>query len=120
MNEEIETIFKDFTVNGIEVPVVFLEYLGHNNTYITYMETDKDNSYSADNDLLGYIIYYDFDIYSKSNYFNLIEEVKKLMKRNNWSWQPSRDSQDIYEKNTGFYHKTLCFAKEIQINNEEE
>lgn len=119
MNEEIETIFNNFIVNEKEIPVVFLEYFGHENTYVTYRETDKDNSYSGDNEILGVVDYYDFDIYSKTNYTQVIEKIKELMKNNGWTWQPSRDSQDIYEKDTGFYHKTLCFAKELQFNEEE-
>ena len=117
MNEEIENIFTNFVVDNRTIPVSFLNYEGNENTYITYMETDKDNSYSGDNDLLGYIVYYDFDIFSKNNYFKIIEKVKEKLKENGWTWQPSRDSQDLFEKDTNFYHKTLCFAKEIQINN---
>lgn len=120
MNEEIETIFANFTVNNIQIPVSFLDYDGNQNTYIVYMETDKDSSYSGDNEILGFITYYDFDIYSKGNYLDVVEEVKKLMKNNGWTWQPSRDSQDLFEPDTNFYHKTLCFGKEIQIIEEEE
>ena len=117
MNEEIETIFANFKVNNKSIPVNFLNYDGDENTYIVYMETDKDNSYSGDNEILGYIVYFDFDIYSKGNYLDIVEAVKTLLKNNGWTWQPSRDSQDIYETDTEFYHKTLCFAKQVQINN---
>ena len=34
------------------------------------------------------------------------------MKNNGFTWQPSRDSRDFYEDDTGYYHKTLCFAIE--------
>ena len=81
------------------------------------METDKDNSYSGDNEILGFVDYYDFDIYSKGNYLEVVREVKRLLKENGWTWQPSRDSEDMNETDTGFYHKTLCFAKQVQINN---
>jgi hypothetical protein len=117
MNEEIETIFANFKVNNINIPVNFLDYNGNKNTYIVYMETDKDNSYSGDNEILGFVDYYDFDIYSKGNYLEVVREVKRLLKENGWTWQPSRDSEDMYETDTGFYHKTLCFAKQVQINN---
>lgn len=115
MNSEIQEIFKDFTVNGKSIPVSFLVYKGQQSTYITYMETDKDNSYSADNELQGYVSYYDFDIYSKSNYIAIAEAVRKKMMQNGWMWEVSRDSSDMYEPDTGYYHKTLCFAKEREV-----
>ena len=114
MNELIQSIFTDFYVDGVSIPVKFLRYNGKQTTYITYMETDLDNSYSGDNEILGYVSYYDFDIYSKGNYFNIVEEVKKVMKDNGFMWQPNRTSQDMYEDDTGYFHKTLCFAIERQ------
>ena len=107
MNELIETIF-----SGFHVPVSFMRYEGKQTTYITYQQTDKDNSLSGDDEILNYIDYYDFDIYSKGNYLSIVEEVKNLMKQNGFMWQPSRDSGDMYEDDTGYYHKTLCFAIE--------
>lgn len=114
MHELIKTIFTDFYVDGISIPVEFLRYDGKLTTYVTYMETDINNSYAGDNEILGYVSYYDFDIYSKGNYFNIVEEIKKIMKDNGFIWQPSRTSQDMYEADTGYFHKTLCFAIERQ------
>lgn len=110
MNELIETLFKDFTVDGVKIPVSFLFYEGHGEPYITYMQTDADSSYSGDDELLGYADYYDFDIYSKGDYTNIVKSVKALLKANEFVWQPSRSSADMYETDTGYYHKTLCFA----------
>lgn len=110
MNELIETLFKDFTVDDVSVPVSFLFYEGHGEPYITYMQTDADSSYSGDDELLGYADYYDFDIYSKGDYTNIVKSVKALLKANDFVWQPSRSSADMYETDTGYYHKTLCFA----------
>lgn len=114
MNELIQSIFTDFEVDGVSIPVKFLDYKGKETTYITYMETDINNSYSGDNEILGYVSYYDFDIYTKGNYFNIVKKIKKIMKDNGFIWQPSRTSQDMYEADTGFFHKTLCFAIERQ------
>ncbi len=112
MNELIEQIFNNFQVNGVAIPVSFLRYGGKSTTYITYMEWDKSNSFSGDDKILGYVSYYDFDIYSKGNYLGIVEAVKEIMKENGFTWQPSRDSQDMFEDDTGYYHKTLCFAIE--------
>lgn len=110
LNELIHTLFEQFSVDGQDIPVCFMRYKGHGEPYVTYMELDCDNSMSADDDLVGYVAYYDFDIYSKGNYFPIIESVKELLKNNGFVWQPSRSSPDMYEDETGYYHKTLCFA----------
>ena len=110
MNELIKRIFDNFEVDGKIIPVKFLYYQGHGEPYITYMNTDADNSYSGDDELLGYIEYYDFNIYSKGNFINIIEAVKEKLKANGFMFEPSRTSADMYETDTGYYHKTLCFA----------
>lgn len=112
MNSVIETIFENFQVNGELIPVSFLRYNGNKTSYVTYMQTDSDNSISGDNELLGYVSYYDFDIYSKGNYLDIVREIKRIMKANGFMWQPSRTSEDMYEDDTGYFHKTLCFAIE--------
>ena len=76
MNELIQSIFKDFTVDGVEIPVSFMYYEGHGEPYIVYMEQDADSSYSGDDELLGYVTYYDFDVYSQGNYLKVIEALK--------------------------------------------
>lgn len=111
MNNELQRIFEGFTVEGKSIPVSFLRYTGKETTYITYQEVQDDTSFSADDDLQAYVTYYDFDIYSKSNYLKIIESVKEILKANDWRYQPSMTSQDLYEDDTGYYHKTLCFAK---------
>lgn len=110
MNELIETIFKDFTVEKETIPVSFLFYEGHGEPYVVYMQETADGSFSGDDDLLGYVDYYDFDVYSKGNLTKIIESIKALLKANNFVWQPSRTSQDFYEADTGYFHKTLSFA----------
>ena len=114
-NAEIEDIFSDFSVNDVDIPVCFLRYEGHGEPYITYMEYDADASFSADDQLAGYVVYYDFDIYSKGNYLEIVEEVKSVLKNNGWTYQPSRSSEDMFEDDTGYYHKTLSFAKELEV-----
>lgn len=110
MNSLIESIFADFTVDGETIPVSFLFYNGHDDAYVVYMQTDTDNSFSGDDDLLGFVDYYDFDVFSKGNYTKIIERVKELLKEHGFVWQPSRSSGDMFEKDTGYYHKTLNFA----------
>lgn len=119
MNELIESIFENFTVDGVSVPVKYLRYEGHNETYVTYQPMDADNSLTGDDELLGYVIYYDFDIYSKGNYTKIVERLKELLKENGFVWQVSRSRADQYEDDTHYYHKTLNFAIPIEIIEEE-
>lgn len=110
MNELIKSIFNDFTVDGVSIPVKFLFYEGHGEPYVTYQQIDADNSLSGDDDLIGYVDYYDFDVYSKGNYIGIVDSIKKLLKQNGFVWQPSRSSADFFETDTGYYHKTLNFG----------
>lgn len=115
MNEIIEAIFRDFAVDGKAIPVSFVKYDGKLTTYITYQQTDAEQSFSGDDKLLGYIDYYDFDIFSKGNYFNIVEKVKELLEAHGFTWQPSRSSGDLFEDETGYFHKTLSFAIEREV-----
>lgn len=114
MNDLIERIFQGFTVNGKAIPVKFLRYLGHGEPYVTYMHTDYEASYSGDDELLGYVNYYDFDFYSKGDYTAIIESVKQTLKDNGFTWNPSRGSSDMYEDTTGYFHRTESFSIFIQ------
>ena len=110
MNELIESIFANFTVDDVKIPVSFMFYEGHGEPYVVYMQQDADRSLSADDELQGYVDFYDFDVYSKGNFLKIIESIKQILKANNFVWQPSRSSQDFFEVDTGYYHKTLNFA----------
>ena len=112
INELIETIFNNFTVDGVKIPVKFLRYNGSETTYITYMQIDADNALSADDELINYMEYYDFDIFSKGDYTDIVEAVIQKLEENNFRWRPSWSSSDLYEDDTGYYHKTLNFAIE--------
>lgn len=110
MNDLIESILANFKVDGVQIPVSFMYYEGHGEPYIVYMQEDADNSLSGDDELLGYVDYYDFDVYSKGNFFPIIESLKSVLKQNGFVFQPSRSSSDMYEVETGYYHKTINFA----------
>lgn len=112
MNEIIQAAFNGFKVNNVEIPVKYLHYMGHGEPYVTYTPTGNNNVFSADDQIQNYITYYDFDIYSKGNYYDIAEAIKAIMQANNFSYVPSQDSAEMYESDTGYYHKTLCFAIE--------
>ena len=112
MNEIIQAAFNGFTVDNVEIPVKYLHYMGHGEPYVTYTPTGNGNVFSADDQIQNYITYYDFDIYSKRNFYAIAEAIKAIMQANNFSYVPSQDSPEMYETDTGYYHKTLCFAIE--------
>jgi hypothetical protein len=108
-NEEIET-----TLKNLGVPVAYMYYNGNATTYVTYMQLDKDSVEAGDDSVLGCVQYYDFDVYSKGNYLTVINNLIDLMVAAGWTYQPSRDSPDLYERDTKFFHKTICLAKESE------
>lgn len=112
MNSKIEQIFNNFTVNNVLIPVSFMRYTGDKKTYITYNQIQIDTTLYGDDKLLNYIDYYDLDIYSTGNYLQVLERVKEEMESNGFMWQPEMSSADMYEDDTGYYHKTLCFSIE--------
>lgn len=110
MNELIEQLFSNFSVNGVTIPVSFLQYKGHGEPYVTYMETNANNECCGDDELIGYAEYYDFDVYSKGSYTDIVDAIKKILKEHDFMFIPSMCSGDMYETDTGYYHKTLCFG----------
>ena len=110
MNELITSIFAGFTVGGVAIPVTYMYYQGHGEPYITWMQENADNSLTGDDTLLGYVAYYDFDVYAKGNFLAVIDAVKEKLTSNGFVWQVSRSSADMFETDTGYYHRTLNFA----------
>lgn len=117
MNRVIEQAFADFPI-----PVSFLVYGGHDNAYVTYQQTDIDEALNADNNVEYYKTYYDFDVYVKDNergnYFEYISMIKEIMEGIGFIWEPTRDSGDMYEPDTQYFHKTVCFSFDVSnVNN---
>lgn len=110
LNQEIET-----TLANLGLPVSFMFYEGNADAYITYMQTEKDSTLAGENEILGCVQYYDFDIYSKGNYLSIINNLIQALTSVGWTYQPSRDSADIYDRDTKFFHKTICMAKESEV-----
>lgn len=110
INDLIERIFADFTVDDVAIPVKFVYYNGHDDAYIVYHQQDANNSLTGDNELIGYVAYYDFDVYSKGNYEEIVESMMSILEENGFVWQPSRSSMDLFEPDTGYYYRTFNFA----------
>ena len=110
MNELIERILTGFTVDGVQIPVKFLHYEGHGEPYIVYSGMDDNDSLTADDELQAYITYYDFDVFSTGNYNRILSALRNVLEANGFVWQVSRSSPDMYEEDTGYYHRTVNYA----------
>lgn len=114
MNEELKKIFgESITVDGKSVPTAHLKYKGKERTYVVWTITAETPVLSADDEQLYSVFSVDVDVYSISNYLNVITEIKRIMKANGWLWVG--DSAEMYEEETELYHKTISFEKERNI-----
>lgn len=113
MNEEIKTIFNDFKVKGKSIPVEHLRYKGKSTIFVTWTILSDRPSLSGNDETLYSVVQVDIDIYSDGNYLDIMDEVKKIMKNNNWLWV--EDSEEMYEEDTELYHRTITFEKERKI-----
>lgn len=116
MNKQITQLFNNFTVDGVRIPVAFMHYNGTGEPYVIYQNTHYDGVLEADDAWQGMWCHYDFDVYSKGNYLQIIEAVKNILIGAEWVFCPSLCSPDLFEQDTKYYHKTLAFAKEIMID----
>lgn len=115
MNEELKSIFGDaIKVGGKNVPTAHLKYKGKAETFVTWTITGDEPALSANDELMYSISTVDVDVYGKGNILSVLAEVKRKMKANEWVW--TGDSPEMYEDDTGFYHRTASFEKERICN----
>lgn len=111
MNEELKTIYgENITVSGVSIPASHLKYKGKSKRFITWTLLGETPRLSANDEPLFSVATVDIDIFSDGNYLDMVKEVKKLMKNNEWLWVG--DSPEMYEDDTGLYHITCTFEKE--------
>lgn len=113
MNEEIKLIFSNFTVNDEPIDVAHIKYRGHNKKYIVWSLLPEEPAFSYDDEIQYSSVTVDIDIYSDGNYLDIMKKIKKIMKENEWTWDG--DSEEMYEEDTGLYHRTSTFKKERKI-----
>ena len=113
MNKLIFDIMSSFAVDGVEIPVEWLKYKGSSTTYIVFSDLGETPASHSDDECGYSTIQFDFDIYTKGNYLNILKEVKKRLKENGFSWV--EDSPTMFEEDTGLYHKTTTWEKENYI-----
>ena len=111
MNEELKLILgENLIINGQNIPIAHLRYKGNSKKYVTWTITGEAPALSANDEDLCSIVSVDVDIFSDGNYLDIEKEIKQKMKNNDWVWV--EDSEEMYEEDTGLYHKTCSFEKE--------
>ncbi len=108
MESEVKKI-----LSTLDVPVAHLRYKGSSKTYVTWTMLDEEPSFASDDEITKSEVNLDIDIYSESNYLNILSSIKDKMKENDWIW--NGDSSEMYEDETGLYHRTCSFKKEREI-----
>ena len=111
MNEELKLILgENLIVSGEQIPIAHLRYKGISKSFVTWTITGEVPALSANDEDLCSICSVDVDIFSDGNYLDIVKEIKQKMKNNDWIWV--EDSEEMYEEDTGLYHKTCSFEKE--------
>ena len=114
MNEELKLILGESLVIGEEqIPIAHLRYKGKSKKYVTWTITGEAPALSANDEVLCSICPVDVDIFSDGNYLDIEKKIKQIMKNNEWVWV--EDSEEMYEEDTGLYHKTISFEKERNL-----
>ena len=97
----------------LDVPVAHLKYKGNSKKYVVWTIINEEPLFSYEDDIQYSKVTVDIDIYSDSNYLNVMSSIKNIMKQNEWTWE--EDSSEFYENDTKLYHKTCTFSKERKI-----
>jgi len=106
----LKQILDNLIVEEKEVPVEYIEYTGRNKTYVTYTFTNDEPSLFGDDKEIGSVVSVDIDIFSDKNYLAIENKIIEIMNDNNFI--RTGCSPDMFEKDTGLYHKTIEFEKE--------
>ena len=117
INSIIEKAFADFKVNGKVIPIAFLNYTGNSDVYLTYYtwSLKPENFYDDENH--SEIAYGTIDIFSKSNFKDILESVKIKLKENGFTW--TDNGPETYEQDTGYYHVPVNFRAEFTLTSRE-
>lgn len=94
------------TLKPLGVPVGFQKYSGTESTYITFHEYLQSGEEFEEDDEAFTGHYVQVDIWSKADYTTLAGNIKVLLKAADFK---RLDEADLYEPDTGIYHKGLKF-----------
>ncbi|GMO34272.1 MAG: hypothetical protein Pg6B_04660 [Candidatus Azobacteroides pseudotrichonymphae] len=107
INPKIEQIFKDFEVDGKQIPIFFMNYSGKSDIYLTYYTWIEKPLAFSDDEYQEEISHITIDVWSKTNYKQIAEAVKQKLKNNNFMW--TNNGPESYESDTKYYHLPMNF-----------
>lgn len=94
------------TLKPLNIATAFVKYTGNATTYITFVEyLQQGEEYSEDDEeTTGH--YIQLNVFSKSNYYNIVEQVKDLL--GNVGFKRINE-YDLFESDTGYYNHIIRF-----------
>jgi hypothetical protein len=96
-------------LSPLNIPVAFQTYSGKADTYITFFSYLEKAELHADDEEETSGNYIQLDLWSKSDYTELIGEIHKRMKEAGFI---KLNFYDLYEKDTKVYHKVMRYRRE--------
>lgn len=94
-------------LKSLGVPVSWQKYSGTETTYITFFSYNEQGEQFADDLELVTGYYVQVDVWSKSDYKNLADQVRSLMEAVGFS---RTTAQDLIEFDTLIFHKAMRFS----------
>ncbi|WP_163195275.1 hypothetical protein [Clostridium thermarum] len=94
------------TLKPLKIPVAFQKYSGKAENYITFHEYLASGEEYEDDEVTLTAHYVQVDVWSKSDYTDLVAKVKKLLTSAGFK---RLNEIDLYEEGTKIYHKGLKF-----------
>lgn len=93
-------------LSSLTVPVSFQTHIENAPTYVTFFTYLQQGEAFADDSEVGTACYIQVDIWSKTNYSELVEQVKSLMLAAGFT---RTNEADLYESDTKIFHKGIRF-----------
>lgn len=93
------------TLQGLNIPVERLKYGGKAATYITYQLVVERDTFFSDDEEGAQEYTYQVHIFSKTDYFALLQSVKQALKAA--GFYGIEIGGEVFEQDTGFYHCPL-------------
>lgn len=107
INQDILTALSD-----LEIPVAFQTYNGKEESYITFFTyLDKAEQHADDKDKITGL-YLQLDVWSNSDYTDLVNTVHALMQEAGFI---KLNYYDLYENDLKIYHKVMRYRIEEEL-----
>lgn len=114
MHDIITAILSELVVSGEQIPVAPIRYRGKALRFVTWQITSEDPEIAADDECIVSVVELDVDIFSVADYSDIMTAVKELFTAAGWVWTGS--GPEMYEEDTGLFHRTISFSIERMIN----